>query len=358
MFFSKIFFAVYTSVLFLSSVRGGYGMRKFLRWLFMMSGFLVVLLPILFLSPFLWFISTIGLWYFSRKKSDKSFKKYAKIGIAFSAGLFILTGCSDSEPNIADVDDIEVSVVNDNVPHFSDEDLTSTETYHENGSFDSRGRVTAANALLGVEIMPAEQRGDIGNMEPTGWNQASYANIGSGGWLYNRSHLIGHQLTGNDEYENLMTGTRAFNMQMLEYENFVANYIETTENHVRYRVTPKFEGKNLLASGLYMEAFSIEDNGEDVMFNVYVPNVQPGVGINYADGSSIGPEGPAEDGEISPYNPGSESTAGDISSVDTNGNGTVTITEAEAAGYSMPITSEHWLYPYMTDQDNDGVVGE
>lgn len=108
--------------------------------------------------------------------------------------------------------------------------------------------------------MQTEERGDIGHIEPSGWNQARYAGIGSGGWLFNRSHLIGHQMTGNDEPVNLMTGTRWFNMRMLEYENFVANYVETTENHVRYRVTPVFEGDNLVASGAYMEGFSIEDN--------------------------------------------------------------------------------------------------
>jgi len=272
--------------------------------------------------------------------------------------------------------------VNNNVPYFSNEDISSTEVYHRNGSFDSLGRVTAANAVVGTEIMPAEERGSISHIEPTGWNQARYENIGSGGWLYNRSHLIGHQMTGNDEPQNIMTGTRWFNTRMLEYENFVANYVETTGNHVRYRVTPVFEGNNLLASGAYMEGFSIEDNGEGLMFNIYVPNVQPGVEINYTDGSSVGPEGPAEDGEVKNYNPegssdsssgnepstsetvpetstdASSTSGGDVSSVDTNGNGTVTIKEAEDAGYVMPITLDHWLYEYMNDSDGDGKVGE
>src|SRR5699024_570325 len=110
----------------------------------------------------------------------------------------------------------EDAIVNDGIPFFSNEDITSTEVYHLNGPLDSLGRVTAANAVVGVEIMPAEERGSIGHHEPTGWNQASYANIGSGGWLYNRSHLIGHQLTGNDNFNNLMTGTRWFNIKMLE----------------------------------------------------------------------------------------------------------------------------------------------
>ncbi|WP_161877700.1 DNA/RNA non-specific endonuclease [Alkalibacterium sp. MB6] len=282
--------------------------------------------------------------------------------------------------------------VNNNIPFFSNEDISSTEVYHRNGSLDSLGRETAANAVVGVDIMPAEERGSIGHIEPSGWNQARYANIGSGGWLYNRSHLIGHQMTGNDDRENLMTGTRWFNMRMLEYENWVANYVESTENLVRYRVTPVFEGNNLVASGAYMEAFSIEDNGEGVMFNIYVPNIQPGVEINYANGSSVGPAGPAEEGEITNYNgnksnsssssskkpatptpapktekkpapapapkPEEKPAGGDLSSVDANGNGKVTIQEAKDAGYSMPIYSDHWLYQYMDDRNNNGMVGE
>lgn len=273
--------------------------------------------------------------------------------------------------------------VNDNTPFFSNEDVTSLEVYHQNGPLDHLNRVTAANALLGVEIMPAHERGSIGHHEPTGWSQASYANIGSGGWLYNRSHLIGFQLTGNDDYENLMTGTRQFNMQMLEYENFVANYIESTENHVRYRVTPVYEGNNLVASGVYMEGFSIEDNGQGLMFNVFVPNVQDGVTINYANGSSVGPEGPSREGEIPQISapkqqapapapapapvapapapapaPVPQAVGDNLSAVDTNGNGKVTIKEAKAAGYQMPIYSDHWLYKYMDDRNNNGMVGE
>lgn len=261
----------------------------------------------------------------------------------------------------------DVAIINNNIPYFSNEDITNTDAYHENGEFDSLGRVTAANAVVGVEIMPAEERGDISDIHPTGWSQARYAGIEAGGWLYNRSHLIGYQMTGNDSSKNLMTGTRWFNVRMEEYENYVANYIETTENHVRYRVTPVFEGNNLLASGAYMEGFSIEDNGESVMFNVYVPNVQSGVKINYADGSSVGPEGPAQDGDIvyhdamgkkSDSTKSGSSSTGDISSIDKNHNGTVTIKEAKDAGFSMPIHKDHWLYPYMIDRDGDGMVGE
>lgn len=273
----------------------------------------------------------------------------------------------------------EVVIINDNIPYFSNEDITSVEAYHENGELDSKGRVTTANAVLGVEIMPAEERGDISDHEPTGWMQRQYANVGSGDWLYNRSHLIGHQLTGNDDFANLMTGTRHFNETMLEYENFVANYVETTENHVRYRITPVFEGNNLLASGIYMEGFSVEDNGEGIMFNIYLPNIQPGVSLDYATGDSWSdapvveeepvveevPEEPVVEEAIVeevPEEPIVEEaqapSGGDVSSVDSNGNGKVTIKEAEDAGFSMPLYSNHWLYPYMDDRDSDGMVGE
>lgn len=187
------------------------------------------------------------------------------------------------------------------MPKFTNDELTSLDVYHSNGKLDYLGRVTPANAVVGVEIMPSKERGDISNHYPTGWKQKRYINIGSGGWLYNRSHLIGYQMTGNDDFANLMTGTRWFNMRMLEYENWVANYVERTENHVRYRITPVFEGNNLLASGIYMEAISLEDFGAGVMFNVFIPNIQPGVDIDYRDGSSVGPEGPVQDDYILSY---------------------------------------------------------
>ena len=264
-------------------------------------------------------------------------------------------------------------VINDNVPVFTDADISSTDEWELYGDLDDLGRVTVANAVLGIDLMPAEERGDISGITPTGWNQANYAGIGSGGWLYNRSHMIGHQLTGNDSLENIMTGTRSFNMAMLEFENFIANYIEQTENHVRYRITPVFEGDNQLASGIYMEGFSIEDNGEGVQFHIYIPNVQLDVTIDYADGSSQGPAGPAEEPDegslvlppvtedVPAEEPVVEEVApvgGDWTAVDTNGNGKVTIAEAEAAGFVMPLYSDHWLYPYMDDRDGDGMVGE
>ena len=139
--------------------------------------------------------------------------------------------------------------------------------------------------------MPAddEEREDITSIKPTGWRQKKYENIIEGGYLYNRCHLIGWQLTGeNDNEQNLITGTRYMNIEgMLPFENKVANYIkENSKNHVLYRVTPIFEGDNLLASGVQMEAYSIEDDGVGICFNIYAYNVQPGINIDYKTGES------------------------------------------------------------------------
>lgn len=313
----------------------------------------------------------------SMKRAESESKEKAAAESKVKAESEIASQASAEFTKVRTVPDGQTYIeINNNIPYFTDADITSTEAYESYGELDSLGRVTAANAVLGVELMPTTERGDISDIKPTGWQQAKYANV-SGGWLYNRSHLIGHQLTGEDaNARNLMTGTRWFNVEgMLPFENFVANYIEQTENHVRYRVTPAFEGDNLLASGVYMEGLSIEDNGATIQFNIYVPNIQPDVEINYADGSSVGPEGPTQDESLPNLNqsstvsetaPAAESapattapaSGGDVSSVDANGNGQVTIKEAKAAGFSMPIYSDHWLYPYMDDRDGDGMVGE
>ncbi|RPA57766.1 DNA-entry nuclease [Aerococcus agrisoli] len=179
--------------------------------------------------------------------------------------------------------------VNNNVPIFTDEEITGVgDGWEKYGALDDLGRVTAANALLTVDLMPAdaEVREGLTSVTPTGWMQEKYDSV-DGGWLYNRSHLIGYQLTGQqDNMLNLMTGTRYFNVEgMLPFENYVASYIEDTENHVRYRITPLFIGDELLARGIFMEAYSIEDQGE-LQFHVYVPNVQPGVELDYQTGAS------------------------------------------------------------------------
>lgn len=179
--------------------------------------------------------------------------------------------------------------VNNNVPIYTDADLTEVEdSWEQYGPLDNLGRVSEANALLGADLLPAEstEREGLTSITPTGWQQARY-DIVSAGWLYNRSHLIGFQLTGQqDNLLNLMTGTRYFNVEgMLPFENYVAAYIEDSENHVRYRITPLFMGDELLARGIFMEAYSIEDDGE-LQFHVYIPNIQPGITIDYQDGSN------------------------------------------------------------------------
>lgn len=177
-------------------------------------------------------------------------------------------------------------VLNNNEPEFNEEDFTK-ETFEEYSELDVLGRCGPAFANIGIETMPTEERGEIGQIKPSGWQTIKYDNI-DGKYLYNRCHLIGYQLTGeNDNEKNLITGTRYMNVEgMLPFENMVADYIEITENHVLYRVTPIFEGENLVASGVQMEAKSVEDNGEGICFNVYVYNSQPGIEINYTTGAS------------------------------------------------------------------------
>ncbi len=176
--------------------------------------------------------------------------------------------------------------VNDNQPYFSEYDLTgqSDEFYSE---LDGLGRCGTACARVGVDLMPTEKRESISQVKPSGWQNAKYDNV-DGKYLYNRCHLIGFQLSGENANEkNLITGTRYLNVDgMLPFENMIADYVKETENHVMYRVTPVFEGDNLVASGVLLEAQSVEDQGEDLQFCVYVYNVQPGITIDYATGAS------------------------------------------------------------------------
>ena len=177
-------------------------------------------------------------------------------------------------------------VVNNNVPFFSKEDLKA-EVFESYGDLDSLGRCTVAYSMVGTETMPTEERGSIGQVKPTGWHAVKYDNV-DGKYLYNRCHLIGYQLTAeNANVNNLITGTRYLNVQgMLPFENLTADYIKETGKHVLYRVTPVFEGDNLVASGVLMEGESAEDDGEAIQFCVYVYNVQPGIIIDYATGDS------------------------------------------------------------------------
>lgn len=183
-------------------------------------------------------------------------------------------------------------VINDNIPYFTRADYT-TDSFEFYSELDALGRCGMCWACIGKDLMPTEERGEIGQIKPSGWHTVRYEFIEKK-YLYNRCHLIGYQLTGeNDNARNLITGTRYFNTEgMLPFENEVAYYIRRTGNHVLYRIVPVYEGKNLLASGVTIEAKSVEDSGAGVQFNVYCYNVQPGVTINYATGESW--ENPAE----------------------------------------------------------------
>lgn len=176
--------------------------------------------------------------------------------------------------------------VNNNEPFFTDSDMTTT-AFENYSDLDSLGRCGVAYANICKEIMPTEKRGKIGMIKPAGWHTVKYDVI-KDRYLYNRCHLIGYQLAGeNANPKNLITGTRYLNVEgMLPFENLVADYVNNTGNHVLYRVTPMFSGSNLVANGVLIEAKSVEDNGGGILFNVYCYNVQPGVGINYENGDS------------------------------------------------------------------------
>ena len=178
------------------------------------------------------------------------------------------------------------TVLGGNIPQFTQEDYT-TESFEQYGDLDAFNRCTYTMACIGRDLMPTEDRGNIGQVKPSGWVTAKYDFV-DGKYLYNRCHLIGYQLTGENANErNLITGTRYFNTEgMLPFENAVAQYVRETGNHVMYRVTPVFEGENLVASGVVMEAESVEDGGEGVRFKVFVHNVQPGVEIDYLTGEN------------------------------------------------------------------------
>ena len=184
--------------------------------------------------------------------------------------------------------------LNNNIPEFTADEIT-TNSFETYGELDELGRCTPAFACIGKDLMPTEERQAIGDVRPTGWKQNKYPGLidTDPPYLYNRCHMIGFQLTGENANEkNLITGTRYMNVEgMLSYENQVADYIISTGNHVMYRVTPVFDGNNLLCRGVQIEAYSVEDSGRGISFNVFCHNVQPGVDIDYADGSNqLSPE--------------------------------------------------------------------
>ena len=176
--------------------------------------------------------------------------------------------------------------INGNVPFFVEEEYT-TESYEYYSELDELGRCGVTMACIGLDIMPTEDRGEIGSVKPSGWHSVKYDCV-EGKYLYNRCHLIGFQLAGeNANKQNLITGTRYLNIEgMLPFENMVADYVQETGNHVLYRVTPIFEGDNLVATGVCMEGWSVEDGGEDICFCVFAYNAQPGIVIDYATGES------------------------------------------------------------------------
>ena len=177
--------------------------------------------------------------------------------------------------------------LNNNVPLFNEEDKNDF-AFELYSNLDSLGRCGVASVNIANYMLPTEERGNIGDVKPSGWHTVKYEGVVEGNYLYNRCHLIGYLLTGkNDDERNLITGTRYFNVQgMAPFENKVCDYLEGSDNHVLYRVTPIFEGDNLVASGVTMEAYSVEDNGAGICFYVFVYNVQPGVEIDYKTGDS------------------------------------------------------------------------
>lgn len=243
---------------------------------------------------------------------------FRKKAARFTAALLfvltiILSGCSlyNERPQVPDTTDAvsdtsgfsltlvpayssdPYTTINNNKPYFTEDDYTTT-SYEYYSDLDSLGRCGVCMASIGRDLMPSEERGPIGNVRPSGWHTVKYDNI-DGNYLYNRCHLIGYQLTGeNANVNNLITGTRYLNVQgMLPFENITADYIKETGNHVLYRATPVFDGDNLVADGVLLEGYSVEDNGAGVCFNVFCYNVQPGIEIDYATGDSLQTELPA-----------------------------------------------------------------
>lgn len=229
--------------------------------------------------------------------------------------------------------------VNNNEPFFTDSDMTTT-AFENYSDLDSLGRCGVAYANICKDIMPTEKRGKIGMIKPSGWHTVKYDVI-KDRYLYNRCHLIGYQLAGeNANPKNLITGTRYLNVEgMLPFENLVADYVNNTGNHVLYRVTPMFSGSNLVANGVLIEAKSVEDNGGGILFNVYCYNVQPGVGINYENGDSwLDGTTPQQSAQTdTPQNGGSQSSDGSqagASAGDTGSSGSITGSAASGSDTS------------------------
>lgn len=241
---------------------------------------------------------------FRKEKEQKILQAKQLLTLALSLFMctaVFLTGCSESTgyklPKGEEVQSFSLEevpafagspfvVLNDNQPDFTEEQKI-TDSFERYDALDSLGRCGPAFANVGSDIMPTEKRGSIGMVKPSGWHLKKY-DIVSGKYLYNRCHLVGYQLTAeNANRKNLITGTRYLNVEgMLPFENMVADYVKETGNHVLYRVTPIYEGNELVARGVQMEGWSVEDEGEGICFNVYCYNNQPGIEIEYATGES------------------------------------------------------------------------
>ncbi len=231
-----------------------------------------------------------------RKKKETLILKVITLILVITVGLFykeinnflikIFPNESYALEDIPEYDSKAYIIINNNEPNFGKDDL-EREPFEYYSDLDILGRARTAFAKIGVELMPTKERGSIGMIKPSGWHTVKY-DIVDGKYLYNRCHLIGYQLTGENANEkNLITCTRFMNTgTMLDYENKVANYIKKTNNHVLYRVTPIYDDDNLLAKGVEMEGLSVEDNGKGIKFNIFVYNVQDGIEIDYATGDS------------------------------------------------------------------------
>lgn len=235
-----------------------------------------------------------------KRRKKKSVKWYLlfiiMVGIIYLYDTYILEdtySITDSDMISYSIDAIpdyngeDYVIVNSNEPFFKEEDI-NTDSFEKYGDLDKLGRCTYAYANIGKDLMPTKERESIGIIKPSGWHTVRYDIIEDGKYLYNRCHLIGYQLTGENANEkNLITCTRYMNATvMVRFENMVADYIKKTNNHVLYRVTPFFEGDNLLAKGVLIEALSVEDNGEGIKLNVFVYNIQKGIIIDYSNGDS------------------------------------------------------------------------
>lgn len=225
---------------------------------------------------------------------NKIGKAFAVVAVAVmilsGSGMTWMTADAYAAVDLAQIPEYTGShytVINDNEPEFEADDF-STEAFEDYSELDDLGRCGVAYANICQEIMPTEKRGAIGMVKPSGWHTVKYPELIKDRYLYNRCHLIGFQLAGeNANTKNLITGTRYLNVDgMLPFEDEVADYVKETDNHVLYRVTPVFDGDNLVASGVQMEAESVEDDGAGVKFNVFCYNIQPGIGIDYATGDS------------------------------------------------------------------------